>query len=198
MSVSYHVYGNAGGGGPVDYTTVLATTSATTWSSAPLADSSSWRFAVRAFDTVTSLEERNVDAAVSVIVSAAGTDATNVPPPPHCVTATPAAGGMVRVNWTYPAAIVARTPATPTAFHVYAGTTGSPSYTTPVATVAATGTTQYGATIGPYADGTTVTVGVRAANTSGEEANTATTSAIAAATGPAACVSLTAITTTVG
>ena len=48
MATIYNVYGNDGAGGPVDYSAPVATTSATTWSSAPLAAPGLHRCAVRA------------------------------------------------------------------------------------------------------------------------------------------------------
>ena len=67
----------------------------------PLALPRTWRFGVRAYDTATMLEEENLDAAVTIILDAAGIDITNRPKAPTALRAFPRAGGTIRVEWAY-------------------------------------------------------------------------------------------------
>lgn len=183
MSVKYHVYGNGGGGGPVDYATPLATVDGASWSTPALAPGSDWRFGVRAFDDATDLEESNVDAAVSVRLDAAGADATDRPLPPRLVTATAAAGGPVRVDWCYPIA-AARLPWRPTGFRVYAGTP-TPNYAAPAAVVPYTPAPTFRAVLTGLAVGLPHEVVARAYNAAGEETNGDAALVTPAADGPA-------------
>ena len=64
MSTGYHIYSNTGAGDPINYTSPVATITSpatTTWSSSALTHPGTWSFGVRAFDTVSGLEERNLD-----------------------------------------------------------------------------------------------------------------------------------------
>jgi len=68
MATQYRIYKNDGAGGPIDYGTVVATvTSGTTYDTAPIATGSDVRFAVRAFDSLSTQEEKNVDAFVRIV-----------------------------------------------------------------------------------------------------------------------------------
>lgn len=187
MATHYHIYGNGGvAGAPVNYATPIATvTGGTSWATPALALNSSWRWGVRAFDSVSLLEETNVDAQVALVLNGAGLDVTHRPRPALGLTARPVAAGSIRVTWTYPTHAV-RKPWKPTQFKVYAGTSGSPNYAAALATIVYDGRARFAATIGPYTHGQVVTVGVRATNGSGEETNVATVDAVAAVTGPSA------------
>lgn len=88
MSIAFHVYGN-GGSGPIDYTTPIATTSSLAWTSGELAAGAMWKFGVRAFDTVSGLEEQNLDAAAVITLDAGGLDVSNRPAPPNALRAFP-------------------------------------------------------------------------------------------------------------
>lgn len=189
MSTSYHVYTSPSAGAPIDYTTPVATVTGTTWTSAPLASSGSWGFAVRAFDTATGLEEQNLDAAVTIVLGSGGADITDRPAAPFGFRAFATAGAGIRVEWMYPPT---SGPTTPTGFHVYIGTGRTPDYSTPAATVAFnTGIlSTFVANINSLSSGTTYAIGVRAYNASGIETNTSTASVTADATGPAAVSSL--------
>lgn len=172
MSTSYHIYGNAGSG-PVNYGSVVATTASLTWTSSALAFPDTWKFAVRAWDTVSSLEESNIDALVTVQLDGTGVDVSGMPTAPLGLAAHARAAGTIRVDWTQPRS-------GPTGFHVYQGTGGTPSYVSPVATVPyGSGLTVYTALISGLTGGTAYTFGVRAYNATGEEANTATATATA-------------------
>ena len=175
MSTQYHIYGN-GGSGPINYGSPIATVSGTTWSSSALSVGL-WKFGVRAFDSVSTLEEKNVDACVTINVSSSGTDITQLPPAPLFLTAVPKANGSIRVSWLGRAE----------GYHIYAGV-GSISYASPVATAGSHATI---ATITGYADGASVVIGVRGFIAGiGEEQNTNTVTVTAMATGPAAVVGL--------
>src|SRR5205085_892840 len=57
MALVYRVYSNGGTGGPVDFTSPVATTGGLTSTVGPLAPSTDTTFVVRAFDPATGLEE---------------------------------------------------------------------------------------------------------------------------------------------
>ena len=194
MSTSYHVYANAGAGDPINYASPVATVSGLTWSTASLTYPGSWSFAVRAFDTVTGLEEENLDASVTLVLDATGQDITNQPLAPTGVRVLPLAGGSVRVEWFYPVVNRAKIP---TGFHVYIGSRGTPDFATPAATVSFTagiaGT--FGSDISGLSGNTLYTICVRAFNETAEETNNKTVAVTADATGPSAVVSLTAAAT---
>jgi hypothetical protein len=192
LTAQYHVYGNAGSGGPIDYGTILATvTSGTAWTSGVLAASSSWTFAVRAFDPATGLEDANVDVQASLVLDAGQNDVTNLPAAPVGLTITPAAAGFLRVEWH--AVVSSRDAACPTSFAVYIGTGGTPSYAAPVLSVPAwPGVSAYRALLQNLTPGVAYTVGVRAVNATGIEANTVAATATSDATPPANVTGLTA------
>jgi hypothetical protein len=190
MSTSYHIYSGNTSGGPVDYTTPVATTASLSWTSGALAANTTINYAVRAFDTVSGLEEANVDARVTVRTNASQLDITGRPNVPTSLTARATAAASLQVRWQYNPGGQG---GAPTGFHVYAGTP-SVSYATPAATVAyVPGSVRpYQATLTSLTDGALYQVSVRAYNASGEESNTTVMSVTAKATGPKAVDSLTA------
>jgi hypothetical protein len=197
VSTGYHIYANTGAGDPINYTSPAATVSALTWTSAPLSYPGTWSFGIRAFDTVSGLEEGNLDCAVTIILDSNGNDITSQPLPPPVLRALAMAGGAIRVEWYYPPS---SRPKTPTGFYVYLGTNGTPNYATPAATVAySTGiANSFVANITGPAGGTTYVVGVRAYNVAAEETNTNTVTVTADSAGPGAVVSLTGVATATG
>lgn len=116
MTIEYHTYSGDNADGPVDFGTILATVSGTSWDTGTLPAPSITRFAVRAFDTVTGYEEQGVQAQIRVVIDAAGSDITNRPSKPVGLTVTPLAGGTARVHWLYPPGLPGNPP---TGLHVY-------------------------------------------------------------------------------
>jgi hypothetical protein len=189
----YHVYANTGIGDPINYASPVATAWGTTWTSPPLSGAGTWQYDVRAFDSLTGLEEQNIDS-VTINVDASGNDVTNTPASPVSLSVLARAGGSVRVDWAYPRIAAG---AAPTGFHVYLGSGGSPDYTDPVATVVAGSALlgQYTTLLKGLKNGITYKVGVRAFNAVAEEQNTFKTSVVAVSIGPAAVVGLTGVAT---
>lgn len=201
MATEYHIYTNTGAGDPINYSSPAATVSALTWTSPALSLPGAWSFGVRTFDTVSGLEEQNLDFAVTTFLTVAGQDITSVPRPPSGQRALAMTGGAVRVEWVYGQA---SGPTAPTGFHVYIGTGGRPDYTSP-ATVTTPGLPgnltvipfnlsvagSFVANIPSLTNGTTYTIGVRAFNATGEETNTNTVAVTADTSGPAPVDSLT-------
>lgn len=187
----YAVYDNTGAGDPVDYGTPLVHLQATTWTTSPLSPGT-WKFGVRASNA--NGEEKNLDCAVLIVLDSLGNDITNRPMPSTGLRAFATAAGGIRVEWFYPPTRGAKAP---TGFHVYQGTGGTPNYGEPVATVSyATGILNtFVANLSGLTGGTTYTIGVRAYNTVGEEANIATVSAAASTVGPDMIAGLTVIAT---
>lgn len=189
MAIGYHVYGNGGTGGPVDYATPLASASALTWSSPPLAAGESWTFAVRTYDTVSGLEESNVDARTSLTLDAVMTDVSARPNAPTGLAARAAAGGAIVATWGYNPGGQG---GAPQGFRVYAGTP-TVNYATPVAIVFySTVARAFSATIEGLTGGSTYQVAVRSYNAAGEESNAIVASVTTVATGPLPVESLTA------
>jgi hypothetical protein len=189
--VAYHIYGNTGAADPIDYDSPITSTSGLAWTSFPLTYPGVWRFGVRAYYEGTSLEEMNLDAAVTIILDASGNDISTQPKAPDHLKAFAKAGGTIRVEWSYNT--INPLPV-PSGFHIYIGTTGVPNYGSPEATVS------FGSAVAgsffcdlpSLADGTTYAIGVRAYNAIAEEANTITIFCAADATGPGPVVGLTA------
>jgi hypothetical protein len=190
MSIEYHVYGNTGVGDPIDYSLPLATLSGLSWNSGSLTFPGTWSFSVRAYDTVSGLEEQNLDCAISLILDSNGNDITNRPVPPTAIRAFATTAGSIRVEWYYPPSTGLKAP---TGFNVYTGTGGSPSYGSPAAIVAfSTGIANtFVSNLTGFIDGTTYTIGVRAYNATAQESNGNTVTVTADATGPAAVGALT-------
>lgn len=189
MAINYHVYAGNSSGGPVDYTTSIATVSTLSWATPALAANTVITYAVRAFDTVSGLEEQNVDARVTIRVDAGQADVTGLPNAPTGLTATPAAGATARVAWTYNPGGQGGAPA---GFRVYVGTP-TPDYGTVAATVPySAGKGAYLATLPGLIDGSVYQVASRAYNAVGTESNAVVASFTADGTGPAPVDGLTA------
>jgi Fibronectin type III domain len=194
MATAYHIFTNTGAGDPINYSAPAATVSTLTWTSSTLSFPGTWSFGVRAFDTVSGLEEQNLDCSVIVTLGTSGQDVTNQPLPAAGVRAFPMSGGSVRVEWPYPAVNRTRLP---TGFNIYVGTGGTPNYASPAATVSfdAGIANSFVCNLTGLSDGTDYAIGVRAYNAIGEEPNTSTVTVTADATGPSPVVQLTGIAT---
>lgn len=168
----------------MDETTPLATNlSALTWATPALAAPSRNKFLVRAYDTVSGLEEKNVDSLLEIVIDSTGADVTGRPAPPQGLLVSPIAGGGLAVEWTHPQI---HQDALPTGFHVYKGTGGTPNYAAVAATVAYLGPVAHRTTLtSGLTSGTAYTIGVRAYNASGEEPNTAVATATPTTSAPA-------------
>src|SRR5438309_5114675 len=104
MAIVYQVFSNGGTGGPIDYSTPIATVSGTSYMTGALAAPGDYRFAVRAKDTGTALAEANTQASVRIALDAAGRDIGRVPNTPFATVARPTSGGGGLVEWSYFAA----------------------------------------------------------------------------------------------
>jgi hypothetical protein len=176
MAISYNIYANDGVGGPVNYTTPVATTAGLTYVSAPLPPGSDTTFAVRALDTSTSLEEANTDASTRIILDANGGDMSGRPNPPHAVALSAVSGGGCLVSWAFDAAAQF---GTPVGFQVFLTEGSSVAYTSPAVTVAyVQGQVGYVYTLpGPYTR-STYSAAVRSYNTAGSDGNTVAVTAV--------------------
>lgn len=190
MSTHYRVYANDGLGGPLDLTTPIGTTSSLTFDTPALAAPSDNTFLVRPYDTASGLENQGVDATVRIVIDATGADVTGRPNAPTNVQARPIAGAGVRVTWSYNPALQG---GAPTAFKVWVQAGAIDYAPTPAAVVAySSGAFEFTADVTGLTDGVTYTAGVRATNATGDETNTATTTATADGSGPAGIDALTA------
>jgi len=172
MAIQYHVYENDGAGGPIDYSTPVATVSGLSWLSGTLAAGSDTSWGVRAYDTVSGLEEANLTATARVRLDAGGNDVTAVPNAPRAITTRAGAAGTAIVEWVY---VAAGESAAPTGFRVWLTAGGTVNYAvSPAATVSAVGNgpiRTYSTTLSGLTDGATYSIGVRAYNATGEEPN---------------------------
>jgi hypothetical protein len=182
--IVYAVYGNTGVGDPIDYVNPLAILVGTSWTSDALAAPGQYKFAVRARDAASGLEEQNLDAAVELMLDATGRDVTDVPLPPMGVRALPLASGAIRVEWTCPCIDPRRQP---DGFRVYLGTPQAIDYLQPVAVVpwSSSMAGAFSGTVASLVDGMAYGVNVRAFNSRGEEANTGVIQVTADGTPPA-------------
>jgi hypothetical protein len=160
MAISYNIYANDGAGGDVDYTTPIATTSDLSYATGPLAASSDNTFAVRAFDTVSGIEEANTDARVRIVVDANGNDVTARPNAVVGLSARPTVGGTCWVSWGYDPAGQGGPPST---FNVTLTAGSTPSLADPVASIASLpGVPGYGCSLSGLAGNTPYTIAVQA------------------------------------
>jgi hypothetical protein len=146
--VSFRVFDNGGNGGPIDYSTPVATVAGvTSWTTPFSLTPGTWRIGVRSYDGFGdsgfgygpwgglgsgfgeagfgcsgfgSGEGQNLDCAVTIVIDADGNDVTNLPLPPVGLRAFALAGGSIRVEWWYPPWLEP-VPSSrwPTAFSVY-------------------------------------------------------------------------------
>jgi hypothetical protein len=191
--VVYDVYANSGAGDSVNYTAPKATASKLSWTSQALSAPGSYKFAVRARDARTGLEERNVDALVVLTLDGAGNDVTLVPAAPLGLRAFPMAGGKVRVEWTCASTVPSRQPA---GFNVYWGA-GGIDYSHAAASVpwSAGRFGSFLQDLTGLTGGVSYSIGVRAFSSAREELNTNVVVVNADSTPPSLVDSLVAIAT---
>jgi hypothetical protein len=182
--IVYAVHMNAGAGDPIDYAMPVAVVEDPGWTSEALAIPGHYRFAVRARSTTAGLEERNLDAAVELVLDTEGRDVTDLPPAPVGGRAFPLAGGRVRVEWACPCPDARRQP---DGFRVYLATVPSGDGAVVAAVVPRTDSPTGGctATLEDLSIGTTYYINIRAFNAQGEEANTRMIRVVADGTPPA-------------
>ncbi len=186
----YSVYANDGDGSGIDYDTPIDATMDLTWTSDPLGYPGEWKFGVRVSSLESGLEEKNIDAAIRLVLDDSGVDITRKPKAPVALRVFATVNGGCRAEWAYP---YTDRYTKPTGFHVYAGPLNSVDYGTIEATKAYGGPGNYSADLGGFTDGSDYSVAVRAYNATAEESNTSTVSFTADATGPTAVHSLAAI-----
>jgi hypothetical protein len=168
--LNYNIYANNGAGGPIDYTTPIGSTTDLSFVIGPLAPLSDNRFAVRALDPATNLEEANTESCVRILLDANGSDISSRPNPPHALVIRSIAGGGCRASWAYNPIGQG---GTPIGFHVYLTQGNTPAYDSPSASVAyLAGTMGYSCVLSGLAAGTSYTVAVRAYNGTAIENNT--------------------------
>jgi hypothetical protein len=172
MAISYHIYANDGLGGDVDYSTPVATTIDLTITVGPLAAPSDNRFAVRAFDTNSGIEEANTDALVRILIDPAGNEVTARPNPVNGLSARRTAGGTCWVSWGYDSTGQG---GPPSRFDV----TMTPGPANPVATVAyLPGVAGYECSLSGLVTGNSYTIAVQAIGASNLLASVASSVAI--------------------
>jgi hypothetical protein len=182
MAIVYNIYANDGGGGPVNYTTPIATTSSLSYVTGMLHAGSDTTFAVRAEDTASNLEEANTDTCVRVALDANGNDIGGRPNAPHALALSTAAGGGCLVSWAY---FQAADSATPVGFQVFlsedpSAVCGSLASTVPYVY----GQVGYTCPLhGPYVL-STYSASVRAYNAAGSDGNTIVAAVVGVPTSP--------------
>lgn len=186
------MYANSGGGGPVDYDTPLQDSPSTSFAYATIPPGD-WTFGIRAYDPATGIEEQNTDATVRVLIGADFIDRSAVPNGPIGLTAWATAGGGCRLDFAYSRAGQG---GPPTAFHAFLWPSGSVDWTDPPAAIRyvswgpGDAFWHFSMTLSGLADGAEYEVGVRAANASGDDGNTATVAVTGKGSGPTAVVGL--------
>jgi len=159
MAISYHIYANDGQGGEIDYSQAIATTSNLTYATGTLAVPGDHRFAVRAFDTVSGIEEANTDARVRLVLDASGNDITTRPNGVVGLSVTPTPGGTCWVRWGY---VPTGQGGPPSHFQVTLTAGLTPSTANPVASIDyRPGVTGYGCSLAQLAGKTTYTIAVQ-------------------------------------
>jgi hypothetical protein len=101
MAISYNIYANDGQGGDVNYNTPIATTPRLTYAIPTIGFPSDTTFGVRAFDTISEIEEANTDARVRIIVDSSGNNVTAQPNAVVGLSVKAMANGTCWVAWGY-------------------------------------------------------------------------------------------------
>jgi hypothetical protein len=176
MAIVYNVYSNGGSGGPVNYSTPIATTSNLSYTVGPLPPASDYRFTVRAMDTAAGIEAANTQASVRVVLDASGLEVGQRPNAPSALTARATSNGGCLASWAYQSIGQA---APPTRFLIYLTAGPTADLTTPIATVAyIPATSNYSRQLVGLADGSAYTVAVVARGASSGLASAAVTALV--------------------
>src|SRR6516225_12308007 len=101
MAILYRIYGNNGTGGPVDFSSPIATVQELSYATGPLNASGDYTFLVRAYDPGTGFEDGNTEARVRVSIGPDGSDMSGVPGPPTALSFIPLGGGGAGLSWVY-------------------------------------------------------------------------------------------------
>jgi len=185
--ITYRIFWNDGAGGPVDYSVPVATVAGPPWSGPPLAPGTRTRFGVRAFDTVTGLDDGGRAAEAEVDLSAQGVDVTGTPSRAFSATARPGPTGTILASW-------AHAPGgrpIPAGFRVWATPGVSVDFTSAPAITLAFSPAGYGGRAGWFSvtlpgltPGAGYAVGIRAYNGSGDDGGSVQATATATASPP--------------
>jgi hypothetical protein len=166
MTISYNIYANNGMGGDVNYLAPVATTPELTYAVGALAMPSDNTFAVRAFDTVSGIEEANTGARVRVILDASGNDITARPNAVVGLSARPTAGGTCWVSWGYDSSGQG---GPPSLFNVTLSTGSTASLANPIVSIAyLPGVLGYGCSLSGLVGTTLYTIAVQSVGASSE------------------------------
>ena len=158
MAISYNIYANDGKGGVVDYRTPIATTTGKSFITTPLSVSSDNIFAVRAFDTLSGVEEANTEARVRIEIDPAGNDVTNRPNAVVGLSNRLTAGSTCWVSWGYDPTGQG---GPPVSFQLTLSSNPSTPIANPTATVAyLPGVSGYGCSFSGLPDNTPCTISV--------------------------------------
>jgi hypothetical protein len=176
MSISYNIYANDGQGGDVNYNAPIATTASQSHVIPQLGFPSDNTFAVRAFDTISGIEEANSDARVRIVIDPSGNDVTARPNAVFGLSAKATAGGTCWVAWGYN---TTGQGAPPSLFNVFRTGVGPSSPASPPATVSyLPNVAGYGCTLSGLASNTSYSIVVQAVDPSGLISGPAATVAI--------------------
>jgi hypothetical protein len=169
LGVVYRIYSNGGSGGPVDYDSPIAEVSGLEWTSQALPAGSSFRFAVRAYDPVSGLQESNLDATSALVIDAEGRDATRVPRPPMGLRSVDRGGGRIRLEWAIADSLASNRA---THYHVYLEQDTVRNFSSPIVVpVSAIRGVVASTELHGLLEGRLYAAVVRAANAHGEDGN---------------------------
>jgi hypothetical protein len=176
MAIVYNIYSNGGSGGPVNFSTPIATTTNLSYTVGPLSPTSNYRFTVRSMDTAAGIEESNTQASVRVVLDATGLEVGQRPNAPSALTARATSNGGCLAAWAYTSAGQV---ASPTSFLIYLTAGPTVDLTTPAATVVyIPATSSYSCQLVGLADGSAYTVAVVAQGASNAITSVAVTALV--------------------
>ncbi len=101
MSIQTHVYQGDDSGGPIDWSSPVATVAGTAYTVSDLPAGSRRRVGIRLFDMASGLEEAGSAAQILLARDAAGADVSTMPGGPRALSVVPKGGPAVSVSWLY-------------------------------------------------------------------------------------------------